>query len=488
MTDTRQPRATRETRNRVTPPYNMTGSIAPGEDEQKVVTLLGDKTECLELPLYNRYDVPSLLEGYNPAMEKLDAWACEKNAKDEEQDKRLDAVEAKNKEQDTRLDAIEEKDREQDGRLDAIEEKNTEQDSRLDAIEAEQTEQNDRLDAIEEKNTQQDELLSGLRTDVDANTTKNATQDSRLDKIEAKDTEQDEKLSAIDTEQDEQDQKIEDLTNRVQTIEDNPYELPISTEDVLGGVKMVGTHLSNPGPLGAYNHTTGEYSSRNEMFKTGDGETLGWAAHDASGDGNTTYGDYYFYTATDLQYGVVKIDGTTIKQEGGVIRADVSGGVKVEHVAMPFSSITQAESYLALNNILIQQGFDFIGNSTAENTWEGYTTFRLSFVVAGDVTDDNKIGFTFTPNYIISGDDYLINLLPSINGNSGTATVKRYISTGKSYYYNAYPCSFTKEGTTIVVNFEKGDNAVVGERPDINTSDVVFIDFKIWSELRYVEN
>lgn len=438
----------------------MTGSIAPGEDEQKVVTLLGDKTECLELPLYNRYDVPSLLEGYNPAMEKLDAWACEKNKKDEEQDKRLDAVEAKNKEQDTRLDAIEQKN----------------------------TEQDDRLDAIEEKNTQQDGLLSGLRTDVDANTQKNATQDSRLDKIEAKDTEQDSKLETIDTEQDEQDQKIEDLTNRVQTIEDNPYELPISTEDTLGGIKMVGTHLADNAPLGAYNHRTGEYSSRNEMFKTGDGETLGWAAHDASGDGNTTYGDYYFYTATDLQYGVVKIDGRTIKQEGGVIRADVSGGVKVHHERRPFSSITQAESYLALNNIQTQQGFDFIGNSTAENTWEGYTTFRLSFVVAGDVTDNNKIGFKFTPNYIISGDGYLINLKPSMNGNSGTATVKRYISTGKSYYYTAYPCSFTEDGTTIVVNFEKGDNAVVGERPDINTNDVVFIDFKIWSELRYIES
>ena len=109
-------------------------------------------------------------------------------AKNNEQDNRLDAVEAKNAEQDERLDAVEAKNAEQDERLDAIEAKNTEQDGRLDALEAGQQVQDNRLDAIEAEQTTQNGRLDAIET-------KNGEQDQMISAIQAKNTEQDAALA-----------------------------------------------------------------------------------------------------------------------------------------------------------------------------------------------------------------------------------------------------------------------------------------------------
>ncbi len=93
------------------------------------------------------------------------------------QDGRLTSAEAKNTEQDNRLNYMDTKNDAQDGRLTSAEAKNTEQDGRLNSVEAKNVTQDDRLDIFDTRTTDHGIRLNNVEA-------VNTGQDNRLDFID----------------------------------------------------------------------------------------------------------------------------------------------------------------------------------------------------------------------------------------------------------------------------------------------------------------
>ncbi len=112
---------------------------------------------------------------------------ADSNAKDIEQDSRLDELEIDVNELQSNVGAIELKDQNQDDRIDAIETLNTVQDGRLDQL---------RTATLENEN-----IISELDLQLDLVDDKNIQQDGRLDSLETSDSAQNNRLDSIEASQ-----------------------------------------------------------------------------------------------------------------------------------------------------------------------------------------------------------------------------------------------------------------------------------------------
>ena len=159
-------------------------------------------------------DLATLRKEYEVFRDEVKAKIAAIEAKDREQDNRLNSIETKNNQQDARLTAIEAKDREQDNRLNSIETKNNQQDARLTAIETKNTQQDGEINALKSRCATLESGLGKLTTRVTTLENNLSALTTRVSTAEAYITELQDDIEKINHEQTEQNNRIKDLEDR----------------------------------------------------------------------------------------------------------------------------------------------------------------------------------------------------------------------------------------------------------------------------------
>ena len=159
-------------------------------------------------------DLATLRKEYEGFRDEVKAKIAAIEAKDREQDNRLNSIETKNNQQDTRLTAIETKNNQQDTRLTAIETKNNQQDARLTAIETKNTQQDGEINALKSRCATLESDLSKLTARVTTLENNLSTLTTRVSTAEKYITVLQGDIERIDREQTEHNKRITDLENR----------------------------------------------------------------------------------------------------------------------------------------------------------------------------------------------------------------------------------------------------------------------------------
>ena len=170
-------------------------------------------------------DLATLRKEYEVFRDEVKAKIAAIEAKDREQDNRLNSIETKNNQQDARLTAIETKNTQQDGEINALKSRCATLESDLSKLTARVTTLENNLSTLTTRVSTTETYITELQGDIERidheQTEQNNQQDARLTAIETKNTQQDGEINALKSRCATLESDLSKLTARVTTLENN---------------------------------------------------------------------------------------------------------------------------------------------------------------------------------------------------------------------------------------------------------------------------